>query len=69
MSRYREGIPPEQLAQVSDEMTAATALVGIVFGVILTRWGITARLWWLRIWGSGLVLVGIAYLVHYFFFA
>lgn len=68
MVRYREGIPPEQLAQVSDEMTAVTALLGMVFGGIMTYWGIKSGHWWLRIWGSGLVLAGIVYLSYVAFF-
>lgn len=68
MSRYREGIPAEQLAQVSDEMTAVTALMGMVFGGILSYWGVKSGLWWLRIWGPGLVLAGLAYEVYYLFY-
>ncbi len=38
------------------------AVLGLVFGIILTGLGIHGRQLWLRVWGSGLVLASVIFI-------
>ncbi len=62
--RYRIGEPPEQqlMLQFDGGVFVMAAVLGLVFGIILTGLGIKGRQLWLRVWGSGLVLASIVFI-------
>lgn len=62
--RYRIGEPPEQqmMLQFDGGIFVIAAVLGLVFGIILTGLGIHGRQLWLRVWGSGLVLASVIFI-------
>ncbi len=62
--RYRVG---EELQQsgppISGEMLIFAVVLGLLIGIALTVLGWRGRQMWLTVWGSGLVLVSVTYLV------
>ena len=62
--RYRIG---EELQQpgppISGETLVFAVILGLLIGVILFGLGLRGRQMWLTVWGGGLVLVSVVYLV------
>lgn len=62
--RYRIG---EELQQpgplISGESLVFAVILGLLIGVILFGLGLRGRQMWLTVWGGGLVLVSVVYLV------
>lgn len=67
--RYREG--EEFLAHtgVHEGMLLATVIIGLLMGIGFVIAGRRGRQYWLAIWGGGLVVASVAYLVYVGFIA
>jgi hypothetical protein len=64
--RYREGtFPGETLPPPEPAIFAGAAVLGLLMGVLLALLGLRARLAWLAVWGAGLVVASLAYLVAF----
>jgi hypothetical protein len=58
--RYRENIPPEQLARhASDDMLLFTAVLGLMIGIGLVWLGNKGKQTWLVAWSIGLIICSI----------
>ena len=64
--RYREGqeIPDNIAPIIGDGSMVFAAILGLFIGIILTLLARKGKQLWLLIWGSGLVLVSIVYLIY-----
>lgn len=62
--RYRIGDPvqQQQMLQFDGGVFVLAAVLGLVFGIILTGLGIKGRQLWLRVWGGGLVLASVIFI-------
>ena len=63
--RYREGETPH-LPALDETMFIMAAVLGLLMGFGFVLLGIKVKRHWLTIWGGGLVLSSIAYLVYAF---
>lgn len=62
--RYREGDIPEVIGpHVTDDSLLFSAVLGLLIGCACLYMGIRGRQVWLMIWGSGLVLASLAYMI------
>lgn len=62
--RYREGESPGSVPSLDETMFIMGAVLGLLMGIGFVITGIKAKRHWLTIWGSGLVLTSVAYLVY-----
>ena len=64
--RYREGqeIPENIEPHIGDASMAFAAVLGLFIGITLTVLARKGKVMWLTVWGSGLVLLSIVYLVY-----
>lgn len=63
--RYREGMTPDSLgAPAGTEMLVFTAVLGLIIGLACIGMGWRGRFMWLKIWGFGLTLASLVYLVY-----
>lgn len=64
--RYREGqeIPENIEPHIGDASMAFTAVLGLFIGIALTVLARKGKVMWLTVWGAGLVLISIVYLVY-----
>lgn len=63
--RYREGPTPGSLgAPAGIEMLVFTAVLGLIIGLVCLAMGWRGRFLWLRVWGLGLTVASVGYLVH-----
>jgi len=53
---------------VSDNIFIAVAIFGLFLGLGFTIAGIRAKQYWLAIWGAGLFIVSVIYLIYLFFY-
>lgn len=64
--RYRIGETGQQVGPpVSGEMLVFAVVLGLMIGIILFGLGMRGRIMWLTVWGGGLVLVSVTYLVTF----
>jgi len=64
--RYRIGETSQQVGPpVSGEMLVFAVVLGLLIGIVLFGLGRRGRIMWLTVWGGGLVLVSIVYLVSF----
>lgn len=65
MARYRIGETPTPggTDPVTATMLTGAAVFGLLIGIGFVIAGMRARQYWLSIWGGGLVLSSIAYLI------
>ena len=71
MARYRIGEDPELMSTVDANdsgLIIGTAIFGLATGVGFVIAGLRARIYWLVVWGAGLVIASLAYLGHRVFF-
>ena len=69
MARYRIGESPETGGQaVSDDIFIGAAIFGLLLGIGFTIVGWRAKQYWLAIWGAGLFIASIVYLIYIFFY-
>jgi hypothetical protein len=62
--RYRIGEDPTKLGgHVSEPMLTLAAVLGLMMGMVFVYWGWHGRQMWLLLWGSGLVVASIIYIV------
>lgn len=64
--RYREGeeIPDNIEPHIGDASMAFTAVLGLFIGIVLTILAKKGKIMWLTVWGAGLVIISIVYLVY-----
>lgn len=63
--RYRIGeTPPEAGAGLEAGSFIGIAVLSIVIGIGFVIAGIRSRHYWMAIWGSGLVIASIAYILY-----
>ena len=62
--RYRIGEEFQQAGPpISSESLVFAVVLGLLIGVALFGLGLRGRIMWLTVWGGGLVLVSVVYLV------
>ena len=62
--RYRIGEELQQAGPtISGETFVFAVVLGLLIGVALFALGLRGRIMWLTVWGGGLVLVSVVYLV------
>jgi hypothetical protein len=65
--RYRIGETSQQVGPpIGGEMLVFAVVLGLLIGIVLFALGRRGRIMWLTVWGGGLVLVSVAYLVSGF---
>lgn len=58
--RYRDNLPPEQLAvNASNDMLVFTAFLGVIIGIIISWLGKKGGALWMLYWGIGLVFASL----------
>lgn len=63
--RYREGIEVDgKPAQVNETMLVGTAGFGLLTGLLMLIAGIRARLLWMIVWGAGLGIASLTYVIY-----
>jgi hypothetical protein len=64
--RYRIGETSQQVSPpISGEMLVFAVVLGLLIGIVLFALGRRGRIMWLTVWGGGLVLVSVAYLISF----
>lgn len=64
--RYRIGETSQQVGPpISGEMLVFAVVLGLLIGIVLVGLGRRGRIMWLTVWGGGLVLISIIYLVSF----
>jgi hypothetical protein len=64
--RYRIGETTQQVGPpVSGEALVFAVVLGLLIGVVLFGLGLRGRIVWLTVWGGGLVLISVTYLVTF----
>lgn len=67
MPRYREGQLPDPAGDpLTQDIFTAAAVFGLLLGLGFCYAGWRARQYWLAIWGGGLSLCSVAYLIYLF---
>lgn len=62
--RYRIGEDPQQIGTpISGEMLLFAVVLGLLIGITLFVLGRRGRQLWLAVWGGGLVLASVTYLI------
>jgi hypothetical protein len=65
--RYRIGETSQQVGPpISGEMLVFAVVLGLLIGIVLFGLGLRGRIMWLTVWGGGLVLASVTYLVSFF---
>ena len=64
--RYREGqeIPENIEPLMGDASMAFAAVLGLFIGIVLTMLARKGKVMWLTVWGAGLALLSVVYLVY-----
>lgn len=64
--RYRIGETSQQVGPpISGEMLVFAVVLGLLIGMVLVGLGLRGRIIWLTVWGGGLVLISVTYLVTF----
>ena len=67
MPRYRIGESPESAADtVTHDIFTGAAVFGLLIGIGFVIAGWRGKQYWLSIWGGGLSIASIAYLIYLF---
>ena len=67
MPRYREGDVPNVAGDpLTQDVFITAAILGLLMSIGFTYFGWKAKQYWLAIWGAGLGICSIAYLVYMF---
>jgi hypothetical protein len=65
--RYRIGETSQQVGPpISGETLVFAVVLGLLIGIVLFGLGLRGRIMWLTVWGGGLLLVSVIYLVSLF---
>jgi hypothetical protein len=64
--RYRVGqeIPDSIEPHIGDASMAFTSVLGLMIGIVLTYLARKGKIMWLTVWGAGLIVVSVVYLVY-----
>jgi hypothetical protein len=64
--RYRIGETGQQVGPpASGEMLVFAVVLGLMIGIILFGLGLRGRMMWLSVWGGGLALISVTYLITF----
>lgn len=65
MARYRIGETPETGGDhLTENLQTGAAVFGLLVGLGFVIAGVRGKQYWLAIWGAGLVIASVAYLIY-----
>ncbi len=68
MARYRIGETPETGGDhLTENLQTGAVVFGLIAGIGFVVAGLRAKQYWLVVWGAGLALASVAYLVYQIF--